>query len=167
MSLHLRTLPIPVKRAERFVASVHRRLPRVVGGLWAMRGEALVAVAMVGRPSARMSDASGKMAPQPNLEVLRVAAIQGDASASGNKGSCSILYAACSRAGREMGADNMFTYVHKDESGTTLKAAGWVNGGDAGGGEWNRGARPRQIAIDSEAKVVWFAPWSKALRGVA
>ncbi len=170
MTANLVTQPIPVKRAERFVASIHRRLPRVTGGMWAlaaMRGGAIVAVAMVGRPTARMSDAAGKLAPQPNLEVLRVAAVERDASESGHKGACSMLYAACSRAAKEMGADNLFTYIHKDETGTTLKAAGWRSGGPAGGGEWDRDARPRQTAIDAETKLIWFAPWSHALRGAA
>lgn len=162
----LRHLPIPVKRARRFVGQVHRRLKKVAGGLWAiaaLRGSVMVGVAIVGRPNARMSDASGELAPLPNLEVLRVAVIEGDRAASGNKGACSMLYGACARTARGQGAENLFTYVHKDESGTSLRAAGWVRLGEAGGGEWDRGLRPRQKAIDSEEKVIWFAPWSRAV----
>lgn len=163
----LRHLPIPVKRAQRIVAGIHRRLPRVTGGLWAiaaLRGSEMVGVAVVGRPSARMSDTAGELAPQPNLEVLRVAVREGDRSETGNKGACSMLYGACARTARGMGAENLFTYIHKDEPGTTLKAAGWACLGEAGGGEWGRDHRPRQKAIDSEEKVVWFAPWSLVVR---
>jgi len=135
--------------------------------MWAVgafRGDIIVVVAVVSRPSARMRDSRGDLAPQPNLEVSRVAVIEGDASDSGNKGACSMLYGACAGAARRMGAENLFTYIHKDEPGTTLKAAGWACLGEAGGGEWERDLRPRQKAFDSEEKLIWFAPWSLAIR---
>ncbi len=163
----LRTLPIPVKRAERFVRQVHRKLPEVAGSLWsvcALRGDDMIGVALVGRPVARLSDASGKVAPQPNLEVTRVAVREGDRSDSGNKGACSILYGACAKAARGMGAENLFTFTHASESQVSLNAAGWVNLGFRGGGDWDRDLRPRQEAFDAEKKVIWFAPWSKVVR---
>lgn len=132
----------------------------------ALRGSDIVGVAIVGRPSARLTDAAGELAPQPNLEVLRVAVVESDASVTGNKGACSMLYGACARAARAMGAENLFTYIHHDEPGVTLKAAGWALVRLSDGGEWDRPPfRPRQKAIDSEAKLVWFAPWSLAARG--
>jgi hypothetical protein len=166
----LSTLPIPVKRAKRWVEHTHRRLPELTGGMWAvgaLQADVLVGVAVVGRPNARMSDTAGKDAPQPNLEVLRVASLEGVQSRSGHKVVNSILYGACSRAARAMGARNLFTYIHKDEAGVSLRAANWVCLGEAGGGEWDRDMRPRQTVIDSEAKLVWFAPWSEKAKGHA
>lgn len=71
-----------------------------------------------------------------------------------------MLYGACSRAGKALGADNMVTYTHEDEDGTSLKAAGWIDGGLTDGGEWSRPSRPRQLALDTHRKRRWWAPWS-------
>ena len=93
-SLYLR--PIPIKCALKWCASVHRRLPSLQGAMWAiavLRGgvtdgagvtlaHSVVGVAIVGRPTARLLDQSE----------------------SGHKGACSMLYAACARAARTMGA---------------------------------------------------------------
>ena len=56
------------------------------------------------------------------------------------------LYAACWRAARAMGYRRLLTYVLANESGVSVKAAGWREIGRAGGGSWNRTSRPR---IDS------------------
>ena len=128
----------------------------------AMRGDTIVGVAIVGRPTARHLDASGLAdVPQPSLQVLRVATVA-DAAYSGNKGANSILYGACARAGRAMGARDMSTYIHHDEPGTSLKASGWIEdvGFDSVGGNWGRPSRGRKAAVESGAKRRWWAPWS-------
>jgi hypothetical protein len=147
----LRLAPITVKQARPFIHSVHRRLPRVQGGMWAVsvrRDDDVVGVALVGSP-ARVWN--GEV-----LQVLRVAVVEG------NRCGCSMLYGACSRAARAMGARNLVTYTHLDEPGTSLRASGWIEDGvtddDA---EWSRDGRPRQAALDPESKRRWWAAWSE------
>ena len=145
----LKLRPCTVKRALPFVRRVHRRLPRIQGAMWAVSVWAhgdMVGVALVGHPARELMD--------DTLAVLRVAVIEG------HKNGCSALYGACSRAARAMGAANLVTYTHGDESGVSLKAAGWIDGGWTDGGEHDRPSRPRQLALDPEPKRRWWAPWS-------
>ena|SRR5258708_6733116 len=143
--------PFTVKRALPFIRKVHRRLLKIQGALWAVsawNGDEMIGVAVVGFP------ARGLMVDD-TLCVLRVAVIEG------HPNGCSMLYGSCSRTGRAMGARNMVTYTHGDESGISLKAAGWIDGGLTDGGEWDRPSRPRQLALDPEQKRRWWAPWSE------
>jgi len=128
----------------------------------ALRGDQIMGIAIVGRPTARVMSVEGEL-PQPRLEVLRVACIEGDASASGHKGVNSMLYAACARAAREMGCVDMWTYIHDDEPGTSLKAAGWIEDTEheSSGGSYDRPSRRRNAPVEGGAKVRWFAAWSK------
>ncbi len=142
--------PIPIKHALKFNADVHRRQPKLQGGMWAIAAEidgATVGVAIVGHPQARMAARPGV------LEVLRCAVLPQA------KNACSALYGACSRAARAMGADDLFTYIHGDESGHSLKAAGWVPLGETGGGEWSRDGRQRKLSIDPKPKRKWGVAW--------
>jgi hypothetical protein len=163
---HLRTLPIPVKRAQAWNRRVHRRLKAVQGGMWAivvLRGDAFVGTAIVGRPNARKLDAQGKEAPQPALQVLRVACVP-DEGACGHKGACSMLYGAVARAARAMGALDLWTYIHDDESGVSLVAAGWIRDDrhDSKGGSYDRPSRARRPPVEAGPKVRWWAPWSRS-----
>lgn len=145
----LRKRPCTVRAALPFIRRVHRRLPKVQGAMWAVSvwiGNEMRGVAVVGNPAREWQD--------DTLAVLRVAVVEG------TRNGCSMLYGACSRAAREMGAENLVTYTHSDEDGTSLKAAGWIDGGFTDGGEWDRPGRPRQLALDPKAKRRWFAPWS-------
>lgn len=143
--------PCTVKRAIKFVAAVHRRLPKIQGAMWAVRvlrdGE-IVGVACVGNPARELME-------DGVLCVLRVAVIEG------NPNACSMLYGACSRAARDMGATDCVTYTHLDEPGTSLRAAGWIDGGETEGGEWGREDRPRQLALYPDPKHRWWAPWGE------
>lgn len=154
MSLYLR--PWTVKQAIPFVRKVHRRLPIVQGALWAIavrEADETIGCALVGHPArVQMGD---------TLAILRVACIEG------HKNACSMLYGSCSRAVRAMGAQNLVTYTHHDEPGTTLRAAGWIDGGLTDGGEWGRPSRQRALAIDGAEKRRWFAPWSAMAKRLA
>lgn len=154
MSLSLS--PCVLKTAIPFCRRVHRRLPVLQGAMWAVGafdGEELRGVAIVGRPTARMLDDGAR------LQVLRVAV------AEGTPNGCSILYGATARAARSMGATDLFTYIHDDESGDSLKASGWIEdeGFESRGGEWSRPSRGRSKTVESGGKKRWFAPWSKML----
>ena len=152
--------PLPIKKAIPFVKKVHRRLPKVQGAMWSVaakiEGE-IVGVALVAHPVARKAAKKWSAARVP-LEVTRVAVVDGA------KNACSALYAACSRAARGMGASDLWTSVHADESGHSLKAAGWVCLGPCGGGEWSRSGRRRDRAVDPERKVKWAVPWGELAR---
>ena len=142
----LKLRPCTVKRALPFVRRVHRRLPRIQGAMWAVSVWAhgdMVGVALVGHPARELMD--------DTLAVLRVAVIEG------HKNGCSALYGACSRAARAMGAANLVTYTHGDESGVSLKAAGYRLVGEAGGGSWSRSSRPRVDKHPTQAKLRWEA----------
>jgi hypothetical protein len=161
----LQVRPLTVKQALKWCRTTHRRLPALQGGMWCIAGErdgVLVGVAIVGRPTARLLD-NGR-----RLQVLRVATLPGDASESGHKGANSILYAACARAGRAMGATDMWTYIHDDEPGTSLRAAGWIKDPvPSPGGEWSRPSRRRSPAVEAGHKIRWFAPWSEMVTHLA
>ena len=142
--------PCTIKRAQAWITGTHRRLPDMQGAMWAvriLRGGEMVGVAAVGNP-ARL------LAEEGVLCVLRVAVIEDVPNA------CSMLYGACSRAARAMGATSLVTYTHLDEPGTSLRAAGWIDGGETAGGEHDRPSRPRQAALFPEPKRRWWAPWS-------
>lgn len=149
----LRVKPITVRAAIPFVRHTHRRLPKIQGAMWAVSavaGDDVVGVALVGAPARKLS--------ADTLAVLRVAVKEG------YRNGCSMLYGACSRAARAMGADNLVTYTHEDEPGTSLKAAGWIDGGLTDGGSWDCPSRPRLPGIDEGPKRRWWAPWSERAR---
>lgn len=115
MSLH--AVPMTLTEANQFVGSFHRHNRPVTGHLFsvgASDGERLVGVAIVGRPVARKLD-DGK-----TVEVTRCCVLE-DAP----KGACSFLYQRCWRAARELGWARAITYTLQDESGASLRGAGW------------------------------------------
>jgi opacity protein-like surface antigen len=100
--------------------------------------------AIVGRPRARMAGS-----PRDVLEVTRLVT-------DGTENCCSLLYAAAARAGAAMGYRRIQTYVLNTESGTSLRAAGWTDEGEAGGGQWKHtDGRPRRTDQPTEMKRRW------------
>lgn len=155
MSLRLR--PWSLRLALPFIKRVHRRLPDLHVAMWAIsvrRGADVVGCAVVGSP------ARAWMEDDAVLCVARVAVIEGHPNA------CSMLYGACSRAAKAMGAEDLVTYTHADETGISLKAAGWVDAGMTKGGESHRPSRPRGPVVDARPKRRWFAPWGMRARAV-
>lgn len=156
--------PCAIKSARAWCANFHRRLPRNNDALWAIvavRGTPPqpVGVAIVGRPCRMWDDGR-------RLQVHRVAVLEGDAAPSGNKGACSILYGACARAARGMGASDLITYTNLDEPGTTMRASGWIYDGLTDDeAEWSRPSRPRPRALFAGSKQRWLAPWSVMAAG--
>lgn len=128
----LTLVPISLADANAFVARNHRHHKPVTGHKFSIgcteNGE-LVGVAIVGRPVSRYLD-NGL-----TLEVNRLCT-------TGSKDACSFLYAAAARAAKAMGYRKIITYTLDTEPGTSLRAAGWVCAGIAGGKRWTGQRRP-------------------------
>jgi hypothetical protein len=106
---------------------------------------ALVGVACVGRPVARRED-DGE-----TLEVTRLAT-------DGTPNAASFLLARCRVfAFRVQGARKLLTYTLPDESGASLRAAGYRFVGEAGGGVWTRPSRFRRDSHPTQTKLKWEA----------
>ncbi len=139
--------PISLREASAFVGRVHRhhRPPR--GGLFALAaciGGDVRAVAIVGRPVARLNQ-DGR-----TCELTRLAS-------DGTRNACSFLYGRAWRAARALGYVRMVTYTLASENGASLRAAGWRLLGEAGGGSWSRGSRPRVDLHPTQRKLAWEA----------
>ena len=108
-----------LREANDFVENFHRHNGRTGrdGGKFAIGasdGSRLVGVAIVGNPlSASLMDGV-------TVEVLRVCVLD-DAP----KNTCSFLYGRCWRIWQQMGGRRMVTYTLQDESGASLRGAGW------------------------------------------
>ena len=128
--------PITLTAARQLVAQLHRHLPHVQGGLFAVAcqdAEQIRGVAIVGRPSAR-EDQDGW-----TCEVVRCAT-------DGARNACSLLYGACWRAARAHGYRRLVTFtlgVDAGETGASLRAAGFRHVRTTRGGAWTRADRPR------------------------
>lgn len=113
MSLHL--VPVAFADACAFVALHHRHHEPPVGHVFSVgcaEGDVLVGVAMVGRPVARLYDDG------LTLEVNR-------ACVADARNANSMLYGACARGAFALGYRRLITYTEAEESGVSLRAAGW------------------------------------------
>ena len=149
---HLFVCPIELKEANAFIAEHHRHHKPVVGhrfSIGCLTGDGrLHGVAVAGRPVARLAGA-----PRDVLEVTRLAT-------DGEPNACSILYAACARAGMALGFLRIQTYVLDYEPGISLMAAGWTYDGEFGGGQWKHtDGKPRR----TDQPISKKGKWSKAL----
>lgn len=143
----MRAVPITYKEACEYIASNHRHHKPPQGwkfGIAAYRDESICGVVCVGRPVARMLD-DGLTA-----EVTRLCT-------DGSKNVCSFLYGRARRIALEMGYKRVITYILAEESGTSLKAAGWKYVRQAGGGSWSRPSRGRSDKAPLQEKQLWEA----------
>lgn len=142
----LRVVPVSLKVANGFVAQLHRHHKPVQGHKFSLgvmdEHDVLHGVAIAGRPVSRMLDDGF------TLEVTRVCT-----DGVGNGGS--ILYGAMWRAAREMGYRKILTYTLPEESGASLRGAGWICKGEAGGGSWNCPSRRREDKHPLGKKLRW------------
>ena len=132
MSLSIR--PIILRDANAYVAQHHRHNLPTNGHKWSLAcydGDRLCGVAIAGQPIAR------KLDDGLTIEIRRVCT-------DGTYNACSILYGACARVAKAMGYKRIITYTLQSEPGTSLKASGFINEGEAGGVSWNMPSRPRE-----------------------
>lgn len=114
MTLHI--VPITLKTAKAFVTEHHRHNRAPTGwkfGVGLSLDGMLVGVATAGRPIARHLDDGF------TLEVNRTCT-------QGHKNANSMLYGAVWRAAKAMGYAKAITYTQADETGASLRGAGWV-----------------------------------------
>lgn len=139
--------PVTLKQANSFVQAHHRHHRPARGCKFCLGVSAdgeLRGVAVVARPVSRMLD-DGLTA-----EVVRVAT-------DGARNACSMLLGAAWRACKAMGYHRLVTYTLPEEGGASLRGAGWrLVDSKAGGGEWSRAGRPRQLdAFPTCHKARW------------
>jgi len=143
----LKLLPISISDAKVWVQNLHRHHRPPLGGLFALAAErsgAVVGVVVVGRPVARRSDDGY------TCEVTRCAT-------DGTRNACSFLYGAAWRAAKALGYRRILTYTLPEEGGASLRATGWLEVGDAGGGSWSCPSRPREDNHPLSIKTKWMA----------
>ena len=139
----IQVVPCELDEANAFVSQHHRHHRPVAGhkfSIAAAKDEEVCGVAIIGRPVARM------LQDGYTLEVTRLAT-------DGTRNVCSLLYAAAWRATRAMGYRRLVTYILDSEPGVSLRAAGWKCVGEAGGGSWSRGSRPRVDKHPTQGKI--------------
>jgi hypothetical protein len=155
-SAKLRVVPCSLRKANDFVEVFHRHNLRTSrdGGKFAVAvaaGPDVVGVAIVGNPlSATLMDGL-------TAEVLR-ACVLPDAPRNCN----SLLYGACRRIWFEMGGRKILTYTLTEESGASLRGAGWTLAATVKGHDtvtWGKQdhLRRREQAILGQAKRRWEA----------
>lgn len=150
-------VPITLREAHAFVELHHRHHGPDRGGRWAIgaaRDGNVVAVAVVGRPKARMLDDgyTAEVTRLCSIDEVRVV----DSDGKEHAGSvCSMLYAAAWRCWRAMGGRKLVTYTLPGEGGMSLRGAGWTCIGTAGGGGWDRKERPRVDTHPTQEKLRW------------
>lgn len=147
--------PITLKEANAFVAEFHRHAEPVRGSrfqLCVMETDCgpIVGVVIVGRPVARALQDGW------TSEINRLCVRPG-----APKGACSFLYGRAWRVWQQMGGRRMLTYTLADETGASLRGAGWkVIGENRGRGleAWQRsepGQHRRHRPIYEADKLLW------------
>lgn len=141
----LSLVPITMRDARHFVRLHHRHHSPAQGGLFSVAAACnnkVVAVAMIGRPVARM------LQDGFTAEVTRLAS-------DGTVNACSMLYRAAWRACKALGYRRLVTYTLIEESGASLRGAGFERRGPAGGGSWSVPSRPREDKHPLQEKIRW------------
>lgn len=147
--MKLTITPIDLAEANEFVRTHHRHHRPAVGHKFSVACAhfedgilQIVGVAIVGRPTARMSDDGW------TLEVVRTCT-------DGTPNANSKLYGAAWRIARELGYRRLITYGLPSEGGISMNAAGWKCLGGRGGGSWSRDSRPRVDRHPLQEKIGW------------
>ena len=145
----LKAVPIELRHANEFVASLHRHHDPVHRDKFRIGCEddgKLVGVVQLARPVSRCLD-DGK-----SIEVVRLCT-------DGTPHVCSFLYGRAARVAREMGYRRIITYILESEAGTSLKASGWRFDGMTAAKSWNCPSRPRNTTAPSCSKQRWIKEW--------
>lgn len=148
----LRIVPLELAEANKLVSAWHRHHQPCQGHRFSLGcvtpDGTLCGACIVGRPVARLAGS-----PREVLEVTRLVT-------NGEPNACSALYGAAARAGQALGYCRIQTYILESETGTSLRACGWVFEGIAGGGQWKHtDGKPRR----TDQPTCMKGRWSKML----
>ncbi|HAH52279.1 MAG TPA: hypothetical protein DCL80_13910 [Balneola sp.] len=149
--MKLAVIPISGHEANDFIKNFHRHNKPVRGQRFSIGAstDKLVGVAIVGRPIARL------LQDGLTAEITRVCVVD-----TAPKGTCSFLYGRCWRIWQQMGGKRMVTYTLQEESGASLRGAGWKIMGENKGGGWDREKRKRDWQpIYGQLKFRWEPPY--------
>lgn len=144
-------VPVTFKQACAFVQSLHRHNKPPRGhkfSIGLMRNGALIGVVMSGRPIARSFD---------NGTTIKVNRTCTDGTRNAN----SMLYGAAWRAAKAMGYRRSITYTQANESGSSLRASGYVRVRDLPArASWEKSSQKLKILRDpvgngGVARVLW------------
>jgi hypothetical protein len=148
----LRVIPATITDANQFVKLYHRHCEPVVGAQYALAvadaSGTIRGVAILGRPIARMLDVGkdGEM-KRRILEVRRIAT-------DGTRNVNSMLYGASARLAKEAGFERIITYtLAEEESGASLRAAGWTCVGRTEPHQWHNQGRQRKRSPSGEVSL--------------
>ena len=152
----LRLVDVTFSAARAFVARHHGHCAPPVTWRWChgvANGSQLVGVALTGNPVAPAYMHRGI------AEVNRLC-VRRDVAPMLCWNAASMLLAEACRVAERHGFKHIVTYTRAGESGVSLRAAGWVCEGRAGGRSWISPKRPRRNASGWIPKL----RWSRALR---
>jgi hypothetical protein len=139
--------PVSLKFAQEFVREHHWHNKPPIGHKFSVGlfdGDKCVGVAVAGRPVARVLDNGF------TLEVTRTCT-------DGTRNANSMLYGAIVRAAIALGYEKCVTYTQHDESGASLRGAGWTPVADLPPrGGWDMpGRRRADIGSANVARIRW------------
>jgi hypothetical protein len=147
----LKIVPITRTQAGEFIKDYHRHhcppqgFKQAIGLIDLARdGAPLVGVATAGRPVARELDDGF------TLEVTRTCT-------DGTRNANSMLYGAMRRYAKAVGYERLITYTIPEESGASLRAAGFVPVSEVRGQSWDRpsAGRVRQDKHRIQSRIRW------------
>jgi hypothetical protein len=165
-AMRLALQPVTLKEAAAWVRQHHRHHGPDRGGLFAVAagdGARVLGVVVIGRPKARMLQ-DGYTCEVTRCCVLPDLPPRLDAYGKEHPlHVASLLYGAAWRAARALGYRRLVTYTLRDETGTSLVAAGWKQIAEtqegrkfrSRGGPWSRLSRPRVDTYPQQEKLRW------------
>jgi hypothetical protein len=143
--------PVSFAEAKDFIRVHHRHCDPPVGwkyGAALLNGGELVGVVTAGRPVSRVLAAKGCIeVTRVCVKDLRPHALVANA--------CSMLYGYACREAFERGYSRVVSYTMGNESGSSLRAAGFYPVAKSRDGSWSRRGRPRKARKASGPKVRW------------
>ncbi len=153
---HIRIADISFPTVHAFITRHHKHYGppqswQYGAGIW--NGRALMGVVTVGNPVAPAFNGRGI------VEVNRLC-VRRDLDPMLRWNCCSKLFAYSAREAERRGFHRIITYLRADEDGTSVRAAGWVLEGSAGGGGWHSAKRSRSN------RNAWIVKqrWSRTLK---
>tara|TARA_Y100000593_G_C4263262_1_gene313336 strand:+ start:70 stop:627 length:558 start_codon:yes stop_codon:yes gene_type:complete len=144
-------------KCKEFINLHHRHIKAPQGDIFRIalytEDDVMVGAIMVGRPVSREYD------PGTVCEVNRLCVLPGIYNG------CSLLYAKAARIAREWGFERIITYTLQEETGSSLRASGWVESGTVRSRVtgWHSPARKREQNTRTKAKIRWEKIFKKKL----